>query len=131
MGEEIAKSEFSAADFARYQARLEEETALLTRWFDEARFADDAPVSGFELEAWLVDEQHLPAPLNERFLQIFDSELASPELARFNIEVNSTPRPLRGHVFSAQYAELQDTWRQCRNTAQRLDAEHSAASDKG
>ena len=61
MGEEIAKSEFSAADFARYQARLEEETALLTRWFDEARFADDAPVSGFELEAWLVDEQYLPA----------------------------------------------------------------------
>ncbi|UCE89184.1 MAG: glutamate--cysteine ligase, partial [Pseudomonadota bacterium] len=123
MGEEIAKSEFSTADFARYQAKLEEETALLTRWFEEARFADDPPVSGFELEAWLVDEQHLPAPLNERFLQILDSELASPELARFNIEVNSTPRPLRGHVFSAQYSELQDTWRQCRNAAHRLDTE--------
>jgi gamma-glutamylcysteine synthetase len=122
MGEEIQSSEFSAQDFARFEQRLKQETQLLTDWMKQGRLASTAPRGGFELEAWLIDDQYQPSPINETFLKHLDTHLASPELASFNFEVNSTPRELSGHVFSAMYNELTETWRHCQTTAQELDA---------
>jgi len=121
MGEEIQRSTFSEADYARFRQRLADETALLKQWFEQRRFEEAHPVAGFELEAWLVDEQYRPAPRNEEFLQRLADPLASPELASFNFEVNSTPRTLQGHVFSAMQAELHATWAHCRQVAAELD----------
>ena len=123
MGEDIEHSAYTEADFARFRERLREETALLARWFGEGRFAHGPPVAGFELEAWLVDREHRPAPVNEDFLARLDSPLASPELARFNIELNGTPRPLRDHALSALHQELAQTWEHCRRTAAELEAD--------
>ena len=122
MGEEIGSSQFDEAAFAAFHMRLQQETALLATWFESGRFEDTHPIAGFELEAWLVDAHYRPAPLNDDFLQRFDNPLASPELAAFNIEVNSTPRILQGHAFTAMHDELQNTWRDCRKTAAELDS---------
>lgn len=122
MGEEIPSSQFSAEDFARFQQALAEETALLRQYFDSGRLAPDGRVAGFELEAWLVDPQFRPVGCNEEFLHCLADPLASPELASFNVEVNSTPRPLEGLVFSAMHNELTDTWQRCGQTAAGLDA---------
>ncbi|HID49022.1 MAG TPA: hypothetical protein EYP40_05310, partial [Chromatiales bacterium] len=121
VGEEIRSSRFSPADQERFRQRLEEETATLGDWFASSRLADGHPVAGFELEAWLIDEQQRPAPVNERFLALLDDPLASPELASFNFEVNSTPRVLRGQAFSRLYDELRRTWQHCKATAASLD----------
>ena len=94
MGEEIQSSDFTAEDYTRFKQQLHAETQRLAEWFAESRFAESHPVAGFELEAWLVDEQFQPAPRNQEFLARFNSPLASPELASFNVEVNSTPRDL-------------------------------------
>ena len=45
MGQDIAESRFSQADFNEFQARLAAETDLLTDWFEEGRFAD-TPAEG-------------------------------------------------------------------------------------
>lgn len=117
MGDEIRTSSFSAADFAQFQTELQNETALLKSWFDAQQFSQHPPRAGFELEAWLVDEHFQPAPLNQEFLRRLNSPLASPELASFNVEVNSTPRNLAAHVFYDMHEELNQTWRHCRDTA--------------
>ncbi|MCG6887476.1 MAG: glutamate--cysteine ligase [Proteobacteria bacterium] len=120
MGEEINSSQFCAADYQRFLLRLKQETVTLAGWFEESRLADVHPVAGFELEAWLIDSQHHPAPVNDRFLELLNDPLASPELASFNFEVNSTPQILTGQAFSRMYDELLQTWRHCQTTASTL-----------
>ena len=91
MGQEIENSHFSQEDFAAFAERLEQETALLDSWFAEAAFPECNAVGGFELEAWLVDDQARPAPVNSEFLSKLEDQLVVPELARFNIELNGNP----------------------------------------
>ena len=122
MGEEIKHSHFNTDDFKRFESSLRQETKLLREYFARASFAGEQPVSGFEIEAWLVDQNYHPAPLNEEFLAAFDNPLAGPELASFNIEINTEPRALNGHVFSAMHQSLIETWDRCRKTAADLDA---------
>ncbi|MFO7603732.1 MAG: glutamate-cysteine ligase family protein [Gammaproteobacteria bacterium] len=123
MGDEISHSRFSDAEFAAFRAQLAEETRTLQHWFADGVLSRDPQCTGFELESWLVDAEGLPAPLNQAFLQRLDSPLASPELAAFNVEVNSVPRVLQGHVFTAMHNELNATWRQCRQVAAELETQ--------
>lgn len=122
MGEEIKHTHFLPEDFDRFKTALTRETAELERLFKEERFVKEHPVSGFEIEAWLTDPDFHPAPINEAFLKAFDNPLASPELASFNIEVNTEPRAISGHVFSAMHQSLNATWERCRQTAEQLNA---------
>ena len=123
MGEEIRTSSFSDTDFDCFKKVLEKETQQLESWFKEKKFSPHAYRAGFELEAWLVDEQLLPAPINEAFLNKLNSPLASPELANFNIEVNSTPCDLSGNVLSKMQHELDATWQKCKDTAEYLHSD--------
>ena len=69
------------------QKMLEDESRLLKQWFDEQKFVNAHPVAGCELEAWLIDERGIPAPLNVECLEVLDSDEASPELSQFNVEL--------------------------------------------
>ncbi|MCB1873748.1 MAG: glutamate--cysteine ligase, partial [Gammaproteobacteria bacterium] len=91
MGQEIADSHFQAADFDAFRQRLRRETLLLKQWFEDGFFSVGEHVIGFELEAWLVDEQAHPAPINQSVLERLNDPLVVPELARFNLEFNGTP----------------------------------------
>lgn len=122
MGQEIASAEFEAQDFAQFRARLEQETALLADRFAQGGFTEQGGVGGFELEAWLVDRALRPAPINAAFLDRLDSPLASPELARFNVEVNSTPLLLCDDALVRMHRELDRTWAECRRVAADLQA---------
>jgi len=122
MGDEIRTSQYNTDDFNHFQKQLNTETNILSQWFDEQHFSAAAPMAGFELESWLIDEQLRPAPLNETFLKQLNEPLASPELARFNVEFNSTPRLLNKHVFSAMHAELVQLWRKSKTVAASLEA---------
>jgi hypothetical protein len=120
VGEEVATSRFGRSDFERFEERLRGETELLRCWFDEGRFADSGSIAGFELEVWLVDSGGNPAPINDRFLSELDDPLVVRELARFNVEINSTPHALTGNVLRSMHAELEGTWTRCRNCARAL-----------
>ena len=123
MGEEIRSSVFSQADFTRFQKALSEETATLESWFKENKISSKSFIAGFELEAWLVDENLRPASINDSFLEQLNSPLASPELANFNVEVNSTPCEISGKVLTAMQKELDATWHECQKTAQSLNSD--------
>ncbi|GMR21103.1 MAG: glutamate-cysteine ligase family protein [Gammaproteobacteria bacterium] len=123
MGQEIEHDHFRKQDFTGFESRLRQETELLTQWFGEHRLSTRRPTVGYELEAWLVDEQVRPVPGNERFLELVHSDLVSPELARFNIELNSAPRKLGGTMLRAMQEELVGNWWRCNEAARQMDAE--------
>ncbi len=122
MGQEITDSHFDPQDFADFEERLGRETLLLCRWLEEGRFKSGPNMGGFELETWLVDADARPMGVVEDFLERLDNPLATPELATFNLELNSSPRELRGSALSDMYKELSDTWSHCSDVAAELQA---------
>jgi hypothetical protein len=96
MGEKITDHHFERRDFREFGVRLKEETALLAQWLGEGQFCSDGFVAGFELEAWLVDEDFRPAPVNDRFMKFVDSALVVPELAMFTVSVEAVRQDCLG-----------------------------------
>ncbi len=122
MGQEIDRDQFSEDDFRRFAGHLEAETRLLGEWLEAGAFLRSGPVAGFELEAWLVDGAERPAPVNEDFLARSDPALTTYELARFNVELNASPRPLVGHALELMHRELAGHWAACEAVAKELGA---------
>ncbi len=122
MGQEINSSRFTAQDFSRFQRQLGEETVALERCFVEQRLEETGGVGGFELEAWLIDAQGRPAPINAAFLKQVNDAKVVPELAAFNVELNTAPQPLHGNALAVMEADLAHTWSVCQSTAADLDA---------
>lgn len=122
MGQEIGKVRFAPKDFRVFEARLAEESALLRRELATGHFAKSNYVGGFELEAWLVDHNYFPAPINEAYLTRLNDPLVVPELSKFNVELNGTPQPLYGNALSRMETELTRTWQRCLDVAHELDA---------
>ncbi|MEN8261023.1 MAG: glutamate--cysteine ligase, partial [Pseudomonadota bacterium] len=87
MGQEIDNARFQQDDFDRFEERLGSETRLLCDLMHKKAFSDHHPVAGFEIEAWLLYDDMTPAPVNEAYLEKLQDPLASPELAKFNIEL--------------------------------------------
>lgn len=120
MGQEIADIRFTKTDFSKFHHRLRQETELLSQYFHEQRFSADPYTCGFELEAWIVDQNYHPSPVNQQFLQKFPNPLVSPELAAFNVEFNYTPLTLGGDCLQKSFDEMQHLWKLGTQTAEQL-----------
>ena len=117
MGQEIADSFFSDADFAEFQRRLDRETELLGQWIEQGGLRSSELIGGFELEAWLIDSHGHPAPVNDAFLAALGHPLVVPELSTFNVELNTPPARLGPGVFDAMHNELNALWSACETEA--------------
>lgn len=122
MGEEIDAVEFLQQDFKDYAERLQEETKHLKKLFTQNQLSSHSPKAGFELEVWLVDKDANPAPLNDSFLKTLNDSLVSPELSRFNIELNGEPENLDTKALSKLHATLENSWQHCFSVATTFDA---------
>jgi len=111
MGQEVSHQHFSKAEFAAFAEKLEKETQLLSNKLSAGEFSSQAPVGGFEVEACLLDQAACPTPINQAFFDIFNNPLATPELAKFNIELNNEPLPLNGKVFEAFEQDLNSVFK--------------------
>ena len=123
MGNEIPSSHFSTEDLEIFNDRLREETRIVGDWLEQNRFSCKQNMFGYELEAWLIDRNFRPAPINECFLQSLNDPLVVPELASFNIELNSPPQHLTGNAFNDMKQGLTQMYNQCRHQARLLDAD--------
>lgn len=120
MGQEITNTSFSKKDFKIFHSCLKRETEILREWFKQGVLSNDSLVGGFEIESWLLDRTYRPVPINKEFLEQFNNPLASPELAKFSLEFNNSPRKLINSVFSNFHMELEDTWKQAQDVARDL-----------
>ncbi len=121
MGQEIFRSEFSAADFQRFHDRLAAETEALAQAAAAGIFNDPRFVAGFELEAWLLDHAGFPRPVNEPYLATLNDPLVVPELSRFNVELNAPPVEMGAGVLAALEESLLATWERCQQVAHGMD----------
>lgn len=121
LGQEIETDEFAPEQFAKFAEHLKAEMELLRTWFAGKKFAEDDFQCGLELEAWLIDDQGLPAPDNALFLQTLERKWVVPELSKFNFEVNVSPQYLSDDGLSDMQSELRSTWMRCEKVAERLD----------
>jgi gamma-glutamylcysteine synthetase len=117
MGEEIQYSRFNKSNYDQFERRLREETQLLGEWFGDNALSEHEPIAGYELEAWLIDDRGTPCALNEHFLELANNELLTPELARFNVELNVVPQDLHSSVLKDFENSLSKLWQQCQKTA--------------
>jgi hypothetical protein len=122
MGQEIDQLQFTQVDFDRFRSRLEEETRLLGSLISGGAMDNEGYSVGFEVEAWLVDHNLFPAPINETYLARMADPLVVPELSRFNVELNGTPQSLGPGALARLEEELAGTWHRCMKVAHDLDA---------
>ncbi len=122
MGQEINTAQFSQADFDAFYLQLEAETKSLAQLVSKGACSQKSPVAGFEIEAWLVDDEMNPVALNQAFLTSFNDPLATTELAQFNIELNNQPAALTQGVLSQFHYALENTWNSACLTAKSLHA---------
>ncbi|MCQ8106086.1 glutamate-cysteine ligase family protein [Methylomonas sp. SURF-2] len=121
MGQEIRITAYSDGDYRRFHGRLAAETELLAEMVGQRAVSEAAPVAGFELEAWLLHDDMLPAALNEAYLNSFNNPMAGPELAKFNIELNTPPLALTANALAVLHQNLAATWRQAEQHARRME----------
>ena len=117
MGEEITYSRFVKSDYQQYEKRLKQETDILADWFSSHSLSSKGLVAGYELEAWLIDDNASPCPRNESFLQHADNPYIFPELAKFNVELNVEPEPFNLDLLSDFEKQLQQLWQHCNKSS--------------
>ncbi|MCA8901373.1 MAG: hypothetical protein KDA53_08980, partial [Hyphomonas sp.] len=122
MGKEIGHQTFTAEERAAFRARLRDETSALKHWFDTRVFDyAEGYTIGLELEAWLIDRNHLPSPQNAEFLAAVNDADVVEELSRFNFEINTPPSALGPGAFAGTQAALETVWAKCARTAAAMD----------
>jgi hypothetical protein len=122
MGDEISRWDFSSEDYKEFKQRLRNESRILKGWFENNDFESTDGNCGFELEAWLMDKQYQPAPVNESFLETLADPLVVPELSQFNFEINSTPCSIEGNFLSHLESELVRCWTRCATQAEKMNS---------
>jgi len=113
MGEEIKYTRFNRSDYVRFKKSLDNETEILNEWFNNQSLSKKTLVGGYEIEAWLIDNDGIPCPHNKQLLQSAHNELLSPELAKFNIELNVRPQAVKSSILSDFESSLIKLWNQC------------------
>ncbi len=121
MGQEVSHLSYEEAERAAFRDRLRDETKILKRWFDEGVFEiSDPPTTGLEIEAWLLDENHLPAPESESFISAVNDPRVVPELSKFNFELNVDPQKLAQNFLSNIQRDLETLWADCVRATEQL-----------
>jgi hypothetical protein len=100
MGRDVPAIIVSQADRRRYREKVRRCLDVLARMLRESRFTDGTEQVGLEVEFSLVDEAGNPSMSNAAVLAAINSPDWSPELGRFNIEVNMPPRLLSGDALA-------------------------------
>jgi len=90
---------------------------------DQGRLENDVARIGAEQEMFLVDEELRPAPISLEVLEKAGEPRLTTEIARFNLEANTTPRILSGSCFQQMEAELLELITKTRANAAALGAD--------
>jgi hypothetical protein len=123
MGRHDVTPELEPEAIRKFTKTLLRDLHALERILDEGLIESGIRRIGAEQEMFLVDEGWRPAPVAVEFLKKLDHPQFTPELARFNAEVNLRPRELTGDCFSLLHQELGDLVGRARRVAKELNAQ--------
>lgn len=122
MGTGIVKKNFTEEDYLDFSGRLEVQLAQLREQLAKPAFHRKVFSLGAELEVYLLDNNYLPAPINQKLLGLSNNPQFTTELGRYNLEMNMTPVKLPGAAFSTLSAEIHAFLSELQKHASSIDA---------
>src|SRR5262250_3700449 len=118
MGRDVPAIVVSHADRRRYREKVRRCLDVFARMLHESRFTDGTEQVRLEVEFNLVDEAGGPFMRNADVLAAIGDPGWSPELGRFNVEVNLPPRPLTGDALATLERLMEDSYSHADQRAQ-------------
>src|SRR5499425_2710447 len=118
MGRDVPAIVVSHADRRRYREKVRRCLDVFARMLHESRFTDGTEQVGLEVEFNLVDEAGSPFMRTADVLAAIGDPGWSPELGRFNVEVNLPPRPLTGDALATLERLMEDSYSHADQRAQ-------------
>ena len=119
MGQDLIPDQNPDA-FRQFTRAILRDFQALERMLEEGRIESGVRRMGAEQELFLVDGGYRPAPVSVEVLEQL-GDAFTPELARFNLEVNLLPLLLEGDAFSVLESRLRE----------HLDEAQAAAQTQG
>ena len=119
MGKEIKQKYYTKEQEKKFDALLEKETKLLKKWIKDKRFKNSPKICGYEAEGWIIKEQGLPYACSDRFLENVSDAHITPELSKFNFEINGNPFPVDKSLPQNLKEDFEFYWKKCSKAAQR------------
>ena len=99
MGVDIDRVNFTESDYRQFHQKLEEQLLRLKQLLDSPDFGKSPPCIGAELELYIVNDQGLALPENEKLLRLANNPALTPELNSYNLEYNAPPCKVSARPF--------------------------------
>lgn len=109
MGKEVASVRYSRERSREFRSKVRQGLDVLETMLAHRQFDAETPMTGIEIELNLVDHAGDPSFHNAEVLRLIADPDYQTELARYNIELNSAPRPLTGDSAFDREQELRDS----------------------
>ena len=100
MGDFVTEREFSENDYEEFAIRLATQLAELHHQIQQPSFSRKIFSIGAELEVTLIDDELRPVAANEELLERAADPSLTPELNRYNLEINVPPVTPPGAPFA-------------------------------
>ena len=122
MGRDIDTIQFTREDRRRYREKVKMCLRVLEGLIDAGRFSTGRRTLGVELEVYLTDDRAQVLPVNAEVLAALASPDFQTELAQFNMEFATPPRPVQGDCFVQVEDELRQSLIRASAKAEDFDA---------
>ena len=106
MGEKTAKFKTDAGDRRRFAARLLNDVRAIELMVANGLFESGVRKIGAEQEFCVVDANFRPSILGPEILAAINESHFTTEVARYTLEANLDPLPLKGEAFSQMEKQL-------------------------
>ena len=110
----------SGEELRRFEKRLFADLRKLDAMIQAGRIEEGVYRVGVEQEMFLIGDGHRPAPMAMEVLQELDDPSFTTEIARFNLEANLEPLPLRGDLLSRTEKRLEEAMTRVSEAARRV-----------
>ncbi len=102
MGRSLDRETFLPEDYREFSVRLDTQLRELRERICEPCFQREHFSLGAELEVYLVDGDNRPACANKALLELARHPGLTPEINRYNLELNLTPTHGKGALFGLE-----------------------------
>jgi len=117
MGQETTQQRYTKQQERQFHLLLEEETKLLKKWIKDKHFEKSPGICGYEIEGWIIREQGLPYACSDKLLETVADPHITPELSKFNFEINGNPFPVDKELPLHLKEDFQLHWNKCSEAA--------------
>lgn len=122
MGQETGQSDYTREQEKEFNLCLEKETRWLKKWIKENRETSSLtspPSCGYEAEGWIINKKGLPSAYSDHLLKDIQDPHITPELSKFNFEINGNPFNVRENLATQLEKDFQMYWKKVSDAAAR------------